>query len=404
MAYEPELDPKDIGEALERAGEWLLRHQEDAGGWAERKGGPPSVLNTAEVLLSLVRVREELPMVDQKIRRAVAFVEGQQCADGPERGAWEVRGAPDLVRTSVALEALVEVSLTSRSAAAEAAARWLVSVRNADGGWGYRRDAPSGVLPTCFALSGLLAVYPTGTSEWEQPIKDGLAFLASWQRDSGAFGDPGPLQAVRTAFAAVCLQRADRCELNVHSRAARKATSWLVGNPVEATTEVEDVIEIDPNRDHPTADYSFIFMTETFVVRAMMGSADTHTRSGPLAVESIEALYKAMEPEGGFYGRRVFSWSTARALQALASTRPVFQTFPEARRGGPAFAIGNLILGLVVLLIGAIVALSVLNKFGAAQAALFAFLVLAALLAYGLITEPTFAAAFSRLFGGNNVS
>lgn len=388
----------DIDRATARSESWLLRNQDPhSGGWAERKGEPPSALNTAEVLLAFGQLRDKSPMARESIRRAVDFMGKHQTNEGPEAGAWfryvaDEPRCPDLPRTALAVEALIAVSDLAPAASSEGV-RWILSVRNDDGGWGYRRGADSAVLPTCFALSALLAATAGGleVEKRDNSIEDAFAFLLGRQQAGGSFGNPGRLSGARTAFAALCLQRGEGLELSTARSAREDAVAWLEANPVPALTEVEESIEIDPDRDHPRGDYGFLFFSKALVARVMSESPDPEKQSGQLAQEAMEALFKAMTPDGGFFGQRVFSWSTARAMGALRPTP--FTEFPEAPRPTEPRRVGNVILAFLVLVLVSVVILSATGGFGAAQAAVFTVLVLAALLGYGLISEAGFLTA-----------
>ncbi|HEX8688666.1 MAG TPA: prenyltransferase/squalene oxidase repeat-containing protein [Solirubrobacterales bacterium] len=396
----------DIDRALTDAGNWLLSNRDKkAGGWAAIKGRSPSSLNTAEALLAIHQVQDWLPPVGGQVKSAAEFVKQQQTKEGPDAGAWfrYLDGkprCPDLARTSLAVEALIALSGTEPPPAVALGVRWLLSVRNSDGGWGYRSDVSSEVLPTCFAVSALLSVAAAEAEDCDSVIEKGLEFLVSRQRANGSFGAEDPLSGVRTAYAALCLQRGERCRLRADRDARDHAIAWLEANPVPALREVEETMEIDPDRDDPRADYTFLFMSEALVVRLLSESPDRQVRTGQLAREAMEALYKAMASDGGFFGQRVYSWSTARAAYALAAARRNFHTFPEAGRPTEPRKVGQVILFFLVLVLLSVVLLSLIGGFGAAQASVFALLVLAALVGYGVISETGFVQALRSVFSG----
>src|SRR3989442_8638841 len=132
----------------ERSAQWLLDHQDqETGGWADQLGRPPSTLNTAEVVIALLDGKAAAPG-DARIQRAVRFLLGHRLADGPDRGAWprEISGdddqhhdIPDMVRTSFAIEALIKAGIAVAKNDVSDGARWLLSIQNADMGWGYRK-------------------------------------------------------------------------------------------------------------------------------------------------------------------------------------------------------------------------------------------------------------------------
>jgi prenyltransferase beta subunit len=373
------------------------------GGWAERVGDSASSLNTAEVLLALACVRDSLPPAGAKIRRAVQFLEGQQTQAGEEAGSWPryVKGepsCPDLLRTSLAIEALARVSEAEPNRAVEPGVRWLLNRQGEDGGWGARAGAESDLLMTCFATTALLGVADGELFPCEEPIRRALAFLAAAQRPSGSFDPEESTCAIRTAHAALCLQRAERCGLNTHLRERQAAIEWLEEHPVAAIKEVELTIEIDPDRTRRQADYAFVFMTEAVVARLLSESPDQEVRTGRLAREALEAIFRGMDPTGAFFGQRVFSWSTARATYALGAAQKNFEQFPEAPRLPPPRQVGRELLGFAALILAAVIVLSLFGVFGLLQAVVVMFLLLALLLAYGRISEAGFLQAFKALW------
>ncbi|HEX6781064.1 MAG TPA: prenyltransferase/squalene oxidase repeat-containing protein [Solirubrobacterales bacterium] len=402
------MPPSDanIESAIERAGKWLLRNQDpERGGWAERKGDSPSALNTAEVLLALISVRDKVRRAGGKIRAGAEFLVQQQTTEGPNAGAWEryVNGqpvCPDILRTSLAVEALTCISEAAPLDGVYLGTRWLMEARNSDGGWGMRPGAESDVLMTCFATSALLTVVEADAEDCEGVIRDALAFLVAAQRPSGSFDPEGSSCGIRTAYSALCLQRAERCSLSVHAKAREDAVTWLEENPTAAIKEIELTIEIDPDRTRPHADYAFVFMTEAVVVRLLSESPDEQVRQGRLVREALEAMFRSMDPDGGFFGQRVFSWSTARATYALGAARDSFDRFPEAPRLPAPQQVGRELLLFGVLSLVAVFVLSALGVFGPLQAVVVTFLVLALLLAYGRLSEAGFVEVFKALWQG----
>ncbi|HVT22762.1 MAG TPA: prenyltransferase/squalene oxidase repeat-containing protein [Mycobacteriales bacterium] len=107
---------------------------------------------------------------------AVSFLAGQQCASG----AFQVAIRPDTTvdcaagdvdATAYAVQALLAAGAHGP---ANAAAKWLVSAKNADGGWGETPGAASEANSTALAVEALVAAHRSATS--------GLKWLRSHQQ------------------------------------------------------------------------------------------------------------------------------------------------------------------------------------------------------------------------------
>jgi squalene-hopene/tetraprenyl-beta-curcumene cyclase len=102
---------------------------------------------------------------DPRMRRAIAYLEKTQCADGSWFGRW---GVNYIYGTWSALAGLNAAGLPPDHPAMKRASAWLIAIQNEDGGWGegcdsYRLDyrgyepAPSTASQTAWALLGLMA-------------------------------------------------------------------------------------------------------------------------------------------------------------------------------------------------------------------------------------------------------
>jgi squalene cyclase len=123
------------------AARWLLREQDPSGGWGEREGLTPNTLNTAEVIISLLEADAIEPGATQ-IQKAVGFFARHQ----HDSGAWcrEVRLeddgialGPDLLRTALAVQALIKAGRSTGDEPVRGAIAWLLSRQHADGGWSF---------------------------------------------------------------------------------------------------------------------------------------------------------------------------------------------------------------------------------------------------------------------------
>jgi hypothetical protein len=98
------------------------------------------------------------------------------------------------------------------------------------------------------------------------------------------------------------------------------------------------------------------------------------------------------EMSGGFYGRRIFSWSTALALQALSASK--LQSLPEPAPLYVGSRVGPAVLGFCVLIVGAMLFLAFQGQFNFLTESILIIVLLAVLLAYGSIKEKTFKELF----------
>jgi hypothetical protein len=400
----------ELTDVMKKSADWLLENQDaHTGGWADRAGGMPSILNTAEAVTAILDGHTVQPG-DHRIQRAVQFLLRHQIAGGDDRGAWarEFPGngggiiqVPDMVRTSFAIEALIKAGTGVDTEPVKNAVQWLLAVRNADSGWGYRRGSPSAPTPTCFALMALIEAHKAKMEECRQPVIDGLDFLVGKHRNAaGSFGPAGPLEAVHTIYATLVLQAARRCELSSYSDREEEAIQWLREHPDEATKLVEERIMIDADGRY---NYDFLFMTHSLLIRVLAGSRDKEDQNSALARGTLITLRDRMHPSGGFYGDRVFVWSTAKVLSALSMAVSHFQAFPDRSPEYSGVKAGTLVWVFAILLSAFVVYLTVKGSFELLHAGIFIFLMLALLLAYGMIGEKTFKELVRDLPGLSNL-
>lgn len=392
-----ELKEVELKEVMKKSADWLLKNQDPhTGGWADRAGEPSSILNTAEVIIAILDGHTIRPG-DNRIQKGVQFLLDHQCTRGADQGAWarELPGngggiiqIPDMVRTSFAIQALIKAGTWVNKEPVKNAIDWLLAIRNEDNGWGYRRDTPSEPMPTCFALMALLEVYNAKMEECQQPAIDGLKFLVgNYCNTTGSFGAEGPLEAVNTIYAALVLQEARRCELSSYFNKEERAIEWLLTHPDKARKLVEGRIMIDTDGRF---NYDFLFMTHSLLIRVLAGSVHKEHQNSKLARETLITLGDKMDPSGGFYGDRVFSWSTAKVLSALSMAVSHFQEFPERSPEYSGLKAGILVWIFAILLSAFVVYLTINESFKLLHAGVFIFLMLASLLAYGMIGEKTF--------------
>ncbi len=202
-------------EAVARARDWIIGMQSSNGGWgafdvdndyqflnhipfADHGAllDPPTVDVTARCVSFLAELGHGRQ--DSVIRRALAYLVGQQEEDGSWFGRW---GTNYIYGTWSALCALNAVGLPLSEPAIRKGACWLLSCQRSDGGWGedeesygdaphghYHRSTPS---QTAWALLGLMAA-----GEVNNPaVANGIEYLRRTQTAAGEW-DEAPYTAV----------------------------------------------------------------------------------------------------------------------------------------------------------------------------------------------------------------
>ena len=198
--------PGDYDGAIDRGREWVEGLQSKNGGWAAFDADnefyylnnipfadhgalldPPTVDVAARCVSMLAQLGEASDSV--RMKRALAYLEREQLADGSWFGRW---GVNYIYGTWSALCALNAVGLDASSPMVRKAADWLIRIQNPDGGWGencesYKLDYrgyephPSGASQTAWALLGLMAA-----GEADHPaVTRGVAWLKARQGDDG---------------------------------------------------------------------------------------------------------------------------------------------------------------------------------------------------------------------------
>jgi len=200
----------DYGEAVERGREWVEGLQSQNGGWAAFDADnvyyylnnipfadhgalldPPTVDVAARCVSMLAQLDETND--SPRMKRALAYLEREQLADGSWFGRW---GVNYIYGTWSALCALNAAGLDGSAPMVRKAADWLVAIQNSDGGWGescdsYRLDYrgyaphPSGASQTAWALLGLMAAGETDSPA----VARGVAWLQDRQEGDGFWGE-----------------------------------------------------------------------------------------------------------------------------------------------------------------------------------------------------------------------
>jgi hypothetical protein len=388
-----------LNEVIRKTSRWLIDQQcEQSGGWAERPGLPVNPLNTAEAIIALIDAGAVTAGSDQ-IQKGIEYLKKCQYSKQNNAGAWTrwrrvnektLHHVPDIIRTSFVIQALIKGGVGLHDESIKKALNWLVSLRNdLDGGWGSRKGVVSAVLPTCFVLMALIEAYKAGMEEYKNMISEGLKFLIEkCHHNEGYFGDPGPLEGIQTIYAILSLQAARGCQLNPYIEKEKEAISWLLENPDKARKMVEWFVEIDSI--DPGCNYSYLFMTESLLIRVLTESPYREHRKSELARDVMIDLKDRMDPSGAFYGYRIFTWATAKVLCSMSKAKQEYLKFPLRRPEYSGAKVGHILMIFIMLLLCAVVFLTIHSSFELLHAGVFVILMLAALLAYDKIREKTF--------------
>jgi sporulenol synthase len=204
---------EDDHAAWQRGLNWVMSMRNDDGGWPafERQGSttPPSFLTfegAADIAVdpstvdltarTLYFLGKELHLTSSSswLEDSVRYVLSQQQKDGSWYGRW---GIAYTHGTGAALQGLTAIGVANDHPAVRKAAAWLLSIQNADGGWGESclSDKVKHYVPlhastpsqTAWALDGLIAVSPKSTPAIERGIE---ALLQALDRNDWTYTYP----------------------------------------------------------------------------------------------------------------------------------------------------------------------------------------------------------------------
>jgi squalene-hopene/tetraprenyl-beta-curcumene cyclase len=204
-------DAKPYAERIARAKEWIVGMQSSNGGWGAFDADntchylnhipfadhgalldPPTVDVSARCVSMLAQLGDTVESSDC-VRRGVDYIIEDQEKDGSWFGRW---GANYIYGTWSALCALNAAGLPHGHETCRRAVNWLVSIQNADGGWGedlssYKMDykgyepAPSTASQTAWAILALMAA-----GDVDHPaVARGVAYLQATQNESGLWSE-----------------------------------------------------------------------------------------------------------------------------------------------------------------------------------------------------------------------
>jgi hypothetical protein len=403
------MNDPTVKSIIETSTRWLFNEQDKSGGWAERHGTTANVLNTAEVIIALLDgglINEaKVEAGDSRIQKAVSFIEEKQTTGDENAGAWQrevtVDGAPrklpDPFRSSFALQALIKAGRPRDSEPVTKGMAWLLSIRNADNSWGYRKGSQSELLPTCCALLALLKACEPNSDKDKDPLKNAIegglkSLVENYQAISGSFNRSGDyFEGLHTVYAVLVLQGARHSGFGKYIREEKNALDWLLQHQDKASRAVEEIIKIDPIRDdkgYGKGDYGFFCNTDLPLLKVLSNSGEYS--DSKLARNTMINIGNRRDESGGFFGHRVFTWSTAHAICGLNAAESKFPQIPVSTPEYVGIKVGTPILVFAIIVFAGTVYMSVMGSFKEIQAVVSVFLMLALLLANGFIGEKTF--------------
>lgn len=154
--------------------------------------------NTADVTARVLEMLGDcqLTMDGDRVKRAIAYLEKEQEADGSWFGRW---GVNYIYGTSGVLSALAVIAPKTHQTEIKKGTAWLVNCQNSDGGWGetcfsyndpsLRGKGDSTASQTAWALIGLLAAGEATGEFAESAIDKGVNYLLSTQREDGTWDE-----------------------------------------------------------------------------------------------------------------------------------------------------------------------------------------------------------------------
>ncbi len=193
------------GEEIRRSGDWAVKRPNlEPAGWAFEfaNDGYPDIDDTAEVLLALDRVKDDLPELKPAVERGIAWIKGMQSRDGGW-GAFDADNTRRLVEklpfcdfgavidppsadvTAHAVEMLAHCDPGGDAENLRRGVQWLLDSQEADGSW-FGRWGTNYVYGTGAVVPALVAA---GTSPDDPVIRRAVDWLAEHQNADGGWGE-----------------------------------------------------------------------------------------------------------------------------------------------------------------------------------------------------------------------
>ncbi len=258
-------------DTIEQAASYILKHQNDDGGWPLIPGGESDIEVTALAMQALML--KDQGSGSGVIRRGVSYLVKHQKSDGSwngnvahtifaaialkraeaveyweahfnalkwledaqkEDGSWgrEIRQPGNPLYTGAVLTGFGLLDFDRESELVTKAADWLAGRINYDGGWSMEPGARSNVLVTSWVLQGLSIAYN---------IDEQLVWLKQMQNDDGGFGmwKGAPSDPEITAYAVLALVigedplNADQVALGYLREVQGEDGSFVSATPIE---------------------------------------------------------------------------------------------------------------------------------------------------------------------------
>lgn len=382
-----------LRKCISSSAEWLKSIQRKDGGWGQYVGDDSNSLNTAESLISLLETNILNP-TSACIRSGIRFlindqVSSDNCSNPQEYGCWNrhytvgpsLLSAPDVLRTSLALQALVQSGLPEADASVSNGLDWLLRNRNSDKGWGFTKAQKTELFPTCITLQLLLCVQrvasegngkPLSADIINKAILDGLERVSKTRNSDGSFGLQG-LTMPHTLYVIGLFDKArqlDSITPITYSSMAEEALGWINDHRGEALYWVNETIALDMGQDK-AASYTYSHMSPSLYIKYAYPILLSRLRDkdsdpdGGLARDSLIAIQSNQDPSRGCHGfcsKRAVSWATAHSITALSIAQPEFQTFPGDEKLPNPVSERSILLLFLTLIVLLVFVLSVLNK------------------------------------------
>jgi squalene-hopene/tetraprenyl-beta-curcumene cyclase len=243
-----------LSQEIRQRGDWSVKRPDlEPSGWAFEFANNvyPDIDDTAEVVLALDRLKDELPVVKAAVDRGIAWVIGMQSKDGGW-GAFDADNTRRLVEklpfcdfgavidppsadvTAHAVEMLANCTDEPDARALRRGVQWLLDSQEADGSW-FGRWGTNYVYGTGAVVPALVAA---GLATDSAPVRRAVDWLVEHQNVDGGWGEDlrsyvddawrgrGESTASQTAWALLALLAAGETSADSTVR----GIEWLIEN------------------------------------------------------------------------------------------------------------------------------------------------------------------------------
>jgi hypothetical protein len=411
-----------LRECIGTSANWLAEIQSTAdGGWGQTKGDSSNSLNTAEAILGLLESEGREPG-DKTIQDGVHYlINNQMISSGdlysPGLGYWSRDltkdhiniALPDVVRTALAVRAIARAGKPVTDRAVVAGLQWLLSIQNADGGWGYSEREESRLFPTCMVMKTLLRLLPIGQevlalypqSQQEKCLRDGLGYIRTKKNEDGSFGDSPMLLVPHTIHVIDLIHGSEASGWDsfpkIYHDLLKPAVRWVEDNRRDVLRWSTETVLLDGKKVGPI-EYVFshinpsLYLRYVFPIVLEITGGNRFDPQTALAHEALQVTLDNLEPSPGargFCAKRPVSWATAQTIAALARATKSYSDFPERPNPSTKFNDRHYVLLFLVFLSFLTFILSLTDRLSGPLLSFFQFVILATLLIYGALSEKT---------------